>query len=180
MGAILIAYRRYPHLLSVERGSLSVSLLVLFANHLLNCTVFTMSNAVVNVGVNYNRMVLDATNWLDVWWRYWVTEYQLTAPTAVFFVTLDRVLALKLTFRYGRRVQRAVGMASIVSLLAGYAFALFDVLIAWPYHDREWLGKGVLANNWCSRLSLGMLLFKTAIHPALKKTPSPTVPAFLY
>lgn len=138
LGAILIAYRRYPHLLSVERGSLSMSLQVLFANHLLNCVVFTLSNAVVNVGVNYNREVLDATNWLDVWWRGWVTEYQMSAPAAVFFVTLDRVLALKLSFRYTSRIQRAVGIASVASQVGAYGFALFDVLIAWPFHDREW------------------------------------------
>lgn len=144
LGAILIAYRRYPHLLSVERGSLSMSLLLLFANHLFNCVVFTVSNAVVNFGVNYNRQVLDATNWLDVWWSYWVTEYQITAPATVFFVTLDRMLALKLSFRYGLRIQRAVGTAALVSLVASYLFAMVDVLVAWPYHDCECACVGVL------------------------------------
>ena len=60
----------------------------------------------------------------------------LVGPCSVFFVTLDRLLVLILQLNYTTTVQRRVGYAAVVCMLALYASSVGTVMIAWPYDDK--------------------------------------------
>jgi len=133
--ATLFCYRRYPQLLVVDR--LSPTVLLLFSNHLVNNAIFTFSDFIINFAVKYDPPRIDSNHWKDTWWRFWTNNYSITAPASVLFVTLDRLLVLKLAYRYGKEIQTGICYASMGTMAALYVFSLANVLIAWPYHDGE-------------------------------------------
>lgn len=70
LAAILYCYQKKPQTLSISNKGLSIPILITFINHLINNFVFIVSTYVVNYIVNYNRAVLDASNWLNTWFTY--------------------------------------------------------------------------------------------------------------
>uniref|UniRef100_A0A915EKP2 Transposase n=1 Tax=Ditylenchus dipsaci TaxID=166011 RepID=A0A915EKP2_9BILA len=54
-------------------------------------------------------------------------------PCTVFFVVMDRFLALKMNFKYTPRVQKRLRTVQTVVLVLLYSFSLLNVMIAWPY-----------------------------------------------
>jgi hypothetical protein len=140
LSGLLLCYRRYPQLLVVDK--LSPTVILLFANHLLNNAMFIFSDFIVNFIVEYGPQV--ATNhWNDTWWRFWTNNYSIAAPASVFFVTLDRFLVLKMAYRYGREIQAWMKWGAYGTMAALYVFSLVDVLIAWPYDDGEFIDIGM-------------------------------------
>jgi len=135
LACILLCYRFRPHAMTVGKGGLSTPILIVFTNHLVNNVVFLCSQYGVNFLVGFNRPVINASNWLNTWWSFWVGNYIVAAPAAVFFVTLDRFLALRLTYRYGQHVQQIVSRIALAVVVLLYCFSFLNVMIAWPYHD---------------------------------------------
>ncbi|KAI1732695.1 hypothetical protein Ddc_01578 [Ditylenchus destructor] len=69
---LLICYRRFPYLLRIKRGGLSVPMLFFLVNHLVNSCVFLFSQYIINNIVTINPNVMNANNWLNTWWSFWV------------------------------------------------------------------------------------------------------------
>ena len=83
-------------------------------------------------------------------------NYLLVGPCSVFFVTLDRLLVLILQLNYTTTVQRRVGYAAVVCMLALYASSVGTVMIAWPY-DGACITKGTENNPIANRPCLPLL-----------------------
>ncbi|KAI1698891.1 hypothetical protein DdX_17649 [Ditylenchus destructor] len=128
---VLLCYRYFPYALKVTKSGLSIPMMFFLGNHLLNSAVFICSNYVVNPLFN----VLDIASWLNPWWSFWVGNYLLVAPAMVFFVVMDRYLALALGFKYTSAVKRGLKLAQALCVISLYSFDIFDVLLAWPYSD---------------------------------------------
>lgn len=80
----------------------------------------------------------------------------MSAPCSVFFVTLDRFLALKLALNYTTRKARIVNYMAIGFMLALYVFSFLNVMIAWPY-DNECVSQGTENNPIANRPCLPLL-----------------------
>uniref|UniRef100_A0A915EGC5 Transposase n=1 Tax=Ditylenchus dipsaci TaxID=166011 RepID=A0A915EGC5_9BILA len=130
---LLFCYRRFPHLLLVKKGGLSTPMLVLLINHLVNNSVFLFSQYIINNVVYIKPEVINASGWLNTWWSFWVGNYIMAGPCTVFFVVMDRFLALKMNFKYTPRVQKRLRTVQTVVLVLLYSFSLLNVMIAWPY-----------------------------------------------
>jgi len=186
LSCILLCYRHRPDTLTVAKGGLSTTILIVFVQHLVNTVsgkeaqlpilstpfqiVFLISQYGVNFAGNYNGPVINGSNWLNTWWSFWVGNYITVAPAAVFFVTLDRLLALKLAYRYGPEPQSVLAKVEGVVLLLLYCLAFLSVMIAWPYHDR----KNIEWGRWC--VLNNDIPTQSATSPAPRTTPSPTGP----
>ncbi|KAI1711843.1 hypothetical protein Ddc_12676 [Ditylenchus destructor] len=128
---VLLCYRYFSYVLKVTKGGLSVPMIFFLGNHLLNSAVFILSKYVVNPLFN----ALNIASWLNPWWSFWVGNYLLVAPAMVFFVVMDRYLALVLGFKYTSAVRRGLKWTQALCVISLYTFDLFDVLLAWPYSD---------------------------------------------
>ncbi|KAI1704818.1 serpentine type 7TM GPCR receptor class ab chemoreceptor domain-containing protein [Ditylenchus destructor] len=126
---VLFCYRYFPYMLKTKKGGLSMHMIFLLGNHLLNSAVFIFSNYVVNPLF----VMLNIGNWLDPWWSFWVGNYLLVAPAMVFFVVVDRYLALVLSFKYTENVRRILKLAEALCVIILYSFDIFNVLLARPY-----------------------------------------------
>lgn len=142
--ALLLCYRYRPCSLCIppERG-LSPTILILFSTHLIHSTAFALSASFVNHAVAYDPRTVNASGWLNTWWSFWAGNYQVVVPACVLAVTLDRFLALKLAYNYGKEVQKAFTKTTLGVVLGLGGFALVNVLVAWPYSDCEWGWVGV-------------------------------------
>lgn len=89
-------------------------------------------------------------------WSFWVGNYLMAAPCSVFFVTLDRFLALKLSVHYTSIVQRRIGYTAIVFVVALYVFSFANVMIAWPYGN-QCITPGTETNPIANRPCLPLL-----------------------
>lgn len=67
LSAILLCYRKRPTTLSITKNGLSLPILIVFINHLLNNSVFIISTYLVNYIVNYDVQVLGVNGWLNTW-----------------------------------------------------------------------------------------------------------------
>ncbi|KAI1705149.1 hypothetical protein Ddc_15855 [Ditylenchus destructor] len=130
---LLYCYRFHPHLLKVRSKGLSTPMQYLLVNHLVNNAMFIISQHIIVNLVNINRPLLNWNGWLNTWFSFWVGNYLMAGPCTVFFVAMDRFLALTLSFKYTPEVQRKLKILEAVVMSLLYAFSVFNVMIAWPY-----------------------------------------------
>ncbi|KAI1706506.1 hypothetical protein DdX_12966 [Ditylenchus destructor] len=135
IGILLYCYRYQPHLLKIRSKGLSTPMQYLLVNHIVNNAVFIISQHIIVNLVNINRPVFNWNGWLNPWFSFWVGNYLMAGPCTVFFVAMDRFLALTLNYKYTPEVQKKLKILEAVVMSLLYAFSVFNVLIAWPYAD---------------------------------------------
>ncbi|KAI1711424.1 hypothetical protein Ddc_12935 [Ditylenchus destructor] len=85
-----------------------------------------------------------------------VSNYFAVMPVLVFFITLDRCLALKLPMVYGKRMQKLTLMCAIVATVLVYVMSTTFTLLELPLQYEQL--------NGCYEFSCGLLKFKALPH----------------
>ncbi|KAI1713334.1 hypothetical protein Ddc_11988 [Ditylenchus destructor] len=126
----VLFYRLFfkPNLLVTR--TISKPMLIFLSHHLLNSIFgfFYHFYLVIwwrPVGISYSPYIL-------FWSGFWVSNYWAINPVAVFFLTVDRCLAIVLVHRYGNRAKHIMLILECGTLAGFYVFSTYIYFLDLP------------------------------------------------
>ncbi|KAI1695313.1 hypothetical protein Ddc_21317 [Ditylenchus destructor] len=129
----VLFYRLFfkPNLLVTR--TISKPMLIFLSHHLLNSIFgfFYHFYLVIwwrPVGISYSPYIL-------FWSGFWVANYWAINPVPVFFLTVDRCLAIVLVHRYGNRAKSLILMLEWLTLAGLYVFSTYIYFLDFPWNS---------------------------------------------
>ncbi|KAI1707142.1 hypothetical protein Ddc_14976 [Ditylenchus destructor] len=123
-----IIYR--PHTVLLKYNMLACAMKLFLGIHLLHSAVFIISQIMTDLILSKYANLPGVC--YDVWWSYWASTYMLVAPVAIFFLTLDRFLALRMGVRYNNKIKTVISRLDVFILTALFAFTFVNVILDHP------------------------------------------------
>ncbi|KAI1708069.1 hypothetical protein DdX_12014 [Ditylenchus destructor] len=126
--AYSVVYR--PQAVLLQYNMLACAMKLFLGVHLLHSAVFIISQIMTDLVLSKYANLPGV--YYDVWWSYWASTYMLVAPVAIFFLTLDRFLALRMGIRYNSKIKKVISRLDIIMLIALFAFSFVNVILDYP------------------------------------------------